>query len=42
MHKEIEKIIREDKYYLDFLEKFDRNKTKTFSKKKLKANHDRK
>lgn len=25
--KEIEKIIKEDKYYLDFLERFDRKKT---------------
>ena len=40
MHKEIDKIIKEDKYYLDFLERFDRKKTKTFneniSKKKNK------
>lgn len=36
MHKEIDKIIKEDKYYLDFLEKFDRNKTKTFNKNKKK------
>lgn len=32
MHKEIDKIIKEDKYYLDFLERFDRKKTKTFNK----------
>ena len=32
MHKEIEEIMREDKYYLDFLERFDRKKTKTFNK----------
>lgn len=35
MHKEIKKLIKENKYYLDFLERFDRGKTRTFKKKSL-------
>ncbi len=38
MHKEIDRLIKENKYYLDFLERFDRNKTKTFNKNRRKKN----
>ncbi len=37
MHKEIDRLVKENKFYLDFLEKFDREKTKTFSRKKDKT-----
>ena len=35
--EDIGRIIKEDKFYLGFLEKFDMGKTKTFSRKKIKT-----